>query len=323
MSILQNLINKSTLQLEVNMEKDTQLYDKETNSLIKDSIYKTSYDLEDPQPIYIRNKSTDCQKFFRKYCDCIYSPLPIIIKNILSYYSTPSSQYLTKEEAKRVNLIKKQSSEAYDQSNKSHEERLNQLKIIVNNLLDSQNEDEIWTRIGFQSSNPRTDFRGGGVKGLDFILFFIRNFNSDFQQMIEKEYFLFGIVAIKVSYLVRLFIGIYDNDYEYRLNLRINKIDECSKFQFKSFCKYLSFKDEFLNIITSKALISVKEYYVNKLFDKSKKELNFTLVDKAIYDAGVGFVSYFLNQKREVSKLDFDENIDYRLSEFLRDKLVY
>ncbi len=93
----------------------------------------------------------------------------------------------------------------------------------------------------------------------------------------------------------------------------MNKVEECSKYQLKSFCKYLCLNNKFLNIITAKALIAVSKLYETSLNEKDK-EKNFLYVDKAIYEGGLGFLSYFLSQNTNISKIELDEYIDEHLS---------
>ena len=95
----------------------------------------------------------------------------------------------------------------------------------------------------------------------------------------------------------------------------MTKVNECTKYQLKSFCKYLTYNDKFYNILCSKALISIKLYY-QSYFNKEGKELNFNLVDKAVTEGGLGFISYFLNQSTNIGKIDLDEYLDIHLSKY-------
>lgn len=50
-----------------------------------------------------------------------------------------------------------------------------------------------------------------------------------------------------LKYLSRLFIGVYDikghETGEYNLSLKTNKIQDCTKYQLKIFCKYLLYNE--------------------------------------------------------------------------------
>ena len=64
----------------------------------------------------------------------------------------------------------------YDETNARHEEAL---KTLFERVLDDEAREGAdekmktskWTDVGFQSANPRTDFRGGGLLGLLCILY--------------------------------------------------------------------------------------------------------------------------------------------------------
>ena len=90
----------------------------------------------------------------------------------------------------------------YDSLNKSHEEDLKNLYLLclkTDLTLNLKNEE--WKLIGFQSSDPRTDFRGAGYLSLLFIIYFHNKFNFEFIQMIEIKYFMFAIICIKITVL--------------------------------------------------------------------------------------------------------------------------
>jgi hypothetical protein len=72
---------------------------------------------------------------------------------------------LTKKEYKKFNALKKECITLYDQNNYEHERILNE---ILENSLDKTS----WKKLGFQSENPRTDFRAGGFYALKFIHYF-------------------------------------------------------------------------------------------------------------------------------------------------------
>jgi hypothetical protein len=69
---------------------------------------------------------------------------------------------LTKKEYRKFNSLKKECIELYDSNNAEHER-------ILNNLLDKHKS---WKKLGFQTENPRTDFRAGGIFSLKFMHYF-------------------------------------------------------------------------------------------------------------------------------------------------------
>jgi hypothetical protein len=166
---------------------------------IESRTFNITSDLEDPQPNYFNRKKTECENS----CQCILQHLKIFntgsnITKCLKYLVTPYKCYLTTKEVKQFNELCLICNEIFNQDNNEHENILLLLSERVNNILQS-NDQSIWRKIGFQTDNPRTDFRAGGVMSLNFILFFITNFHYDFERMLELEYFLFAVVAIKIS----------------------------------------------------------------------------------------------------------------------------
>lgn len=63
-------------------------------------------------------------------------------------------------------------------------------------------DNSIWRKLGFQSNNPRTDFRAGGLISVKFIDFFITNYNHEFEELTKIDCFLYAIVCIKLSVIL-------------------------------------------------------------------------------------------------------------------------
>ena len=91
----------------------------------------------------------------------------------------------------------------------------------------------------------------------------------------------------------------------------MNKITECSRYQLKNFCRYLTANPKAFEIICSFTLIVVKKYYL-KLYNKELKAVNFTLVDIAILE-GIDFLKYFLTLPISNSS-SFDEILEQKVN---------
>ena len=95
---------------------------------------------------------------------------------------------LTVSEFKAFNELKKKVIGLYDNQNSEHEKNLQELLNKTRELLNNDNSSEItqittkenndeninenekmWRKIGFQTGEPRNDFRAGGIFSLDFI----------------------------------------------------------------------------------------------------------------------------------------------------------
>lgn len=178
--------------------------------------------IESPQPNFVLRKKNICEEKIPYY--------EILKKN--HYIKDcvecliPRSEKLTKGEIINFILICKEGNIEYNSKSNKHEQLLKNLyqyyfsNQIIEENLDEQTDNKVindktdqkslinveytlnnsnWRKLGFQSENPRTDFRAGGVLSLKFIYFFVRNFTTEVEEMIKYDYFLFAVVAIKVS----------------------------------------------------------------------------------------------------------------------------
>lgn len=60
---------------------------------------------------------------------------------------------------------------------------------------------EDWKEIGFQSKNPRADFRGAGILSLSCLNYFFKYYNEQFNEMLQSgsEYFFIALSSINVT----------------------------------------------------------------------------------------------------------------------------
>ena len=72
-----------------------------------------------------------------------------------------------------------------------------------------------WTEFGFQSKNPRTDFRGGGLLSLLCLVYFAKEHTDQFQIMkqsyIEKEDFFLAISSINLTSFMMSYLYMNEN----------------------------------------------------------------------------------------------------------------
>ncbi|GLT36481.1 hypothetical protein SLA2020_108550 [Shorea laevis] len=47
---------------------------------------------------------------------------------------------------------------------------------------------ELWKDMGWQDSDPSTDFRGGGFISLENLIFFAKEYPQSFQRLLHKKY---------------------------------------------------------------------------------------------------------------------------------------
>ena len=61
-------------------------------------------------------------------------------------------------------------------------------------------------KVGFQTNDPRTDFRAGGLYSLEFMNFFITNYKVESKDIFKDNYFGFALVCITLSYKICLIL---------------------------------------------------------------------------------------------------------------------
>jgi hypothetical protein len=156
-----------------------------------------------PLPGFISNQTSifEKSKGIRILCCCFKccchskknSTEEIPNKEIVAYYS-----------------LKAVAVQSYDQLNQRHEDSL---KMLFLTCLGTEIPEDLrskeWKTVGFQSENPRTDFRGSGYMSLLFIIYFVKQYEKEYKEMIEFEFFLFAVVAIKIVVRMSLIFSFF------------------------------------------------------------------------------------------------------------------
>ena len=203
---------------------------------------------------------------------------------------------LTFSEFKSFNELKKKVSLSYDNQNPEHEKSLqdlfNKTKELLNNdnlsettqITTKENNEEnnkenekIWRKIGFQTGEPRNDFRAGGIFSLDFMIYFIKNHEKEYINILNEEYFTFALTCIRVSYLVRTYLFLLTNE-EIRINLRFKKDILATRKQLKYFCYFLFDNDNLLLNICCECLLSIFQKFKERK-NIGKKESNYLIIE--------------------------------------------
>ena len=114
----------------------------------------------------------------------------------------------SKEADSHENLLKKLCERTLDESDFISENTDEEDKT---NLRPDENlKTKAWQRVGFQSADPRTDFRAGGLLSLVCLFYFVQEHKRDFNEIkencLEKEDFYLAISSINLtSYLQSYF----------------------------------------------------------------------------------------------------------------------
>lgn len=98
----------------------------------------------------------------------------------------------------------------YDSSNLEHQEALRDLWNVaypgeeLRGLISEQ-----WKDMGWQGKDPSTDFRGGGFISLENLLFFARNYNKSFQDLLQKQEgdramweYPFAVAGVNITFML-------------------------------------------------------------------------------------------------------------------------
>ena len=208
---------------------------------------------------------------------------------------------LTVQEFKSFNLLKKKVIPSYNPQNEEHEKTLQELfnktKELLNNdnnisseiteitTKESNNDDEsekIWRKIGFQTKEPRTDFRAGGIYSLDLMMYFIKNYEKDYINILNEDYFTFALTCIRVSYLIRTYLYLLTNE-EIRINSKFQRGILANRKQLKYFCYFLIDNDNLLNDICCTSLINIYQKFKEQ--KTGQKEKNYLIIEPIIQNS--------------------------------------
>ena len=209
---------------------------------------------------------------------------------------------LTVSEFKSFIFLKKKVIPSYNEENPEHENKLkdllNKTKELLNddnnqseiteittekeNINENEKDEKLWRKIGFQTKEPRNDFRAGGIYSLDLMIYFIKNYEKDYINIINEDYFTFALTCIRVSYLIRSYLYLL-TDEEINLNIKFQRGVLANRKQLKYFCYFLFDNDNLLNDICCICLLSVFQKFKEK--KTNQKEINYFIIEPIIQNS--------------------------------------
>ena len=209
---------------------------------------------------------------------------------------------LTVSEFKSFNFLKKKVIPSYSEENPEHEntlkDLLNRTKELLNddnnqseiteittekeNINENEKDEKLWRKIGFQTKEPRNDFRAGGIHSLDLMIYFIKNYEKDYINIINEDYFTFALTCIRVSYLIRSYLYLL-TDEEININIKFQRGVLANRKQLKYFCYFLFDNDNLLNDICCICLLSVFQKFKEK--KTNQKEINYLIIEPIIQNS--------------------------------------
>jgi len=125
------------------------------------------------------------------------------------------SDCLSEPEKAALDRLKRRANIPYNQEDQTHEDLLMRYWTAV---FDGEqlpaSTSARWKRLGFQSNNPRTDFRGGGVFSLQNMVYMAEKYPADMKQMVVEQTRLLeyplSAALVNVSHMLVLFFRLND-----------------------------------------------------------------------------------------------------------------
>ena len=185
----------------------------------------------------------------------------------------------TEHEKTLKNLLNRTKELLNDDSNQSE---ITEITIEKENINENEKDEKLWRKIGFQTKEPRNDFRGGGIYSLDLMIYFIKNFEKDYLNIINEDYFTFALTCIRVSYLIRTYLYLLTSE-EIRINSKFQRGIFANRKQLKYFCYFLIDNDNLLNDICCICLIYVFQKFKEK--KTNQKEINYLIIEPIIQNS--------------------------------------
>ncbi|KAH0468805.1 hypothetical protein IEQ34_002037 [Dendrobium chrysotoxum] len=110
----------------------------------------------------------------------------------------------------RLHNLKQRLKVPFDGSRYDHQDALRQLwKLAYPNREIPPLKSELWKEMGWQGTDPSTDFRGGGFISLENLIFFAQNYPDSFQILLHKRdgnraewEYPFAVAGINISFML-------------------------------------------------------------------------------------------------------------------------
>lgn len=100
-------------------------------------------------------------------------------------------------ESNNINELVKEVGDYYNENNTNHTKILLEIEELLLEKLSKK--ENIWKDIGFQTNNPTTDIRGGGILSMKFLLFYLKNYSEEFLSNSGVDYLLMSVLVINIS----------------------------------------------------------------------------------------------------------------------------
>uniref|UniRef100_A0A0D9XNM5 ELMO domain-containing protein n=1 Tax=Leersia perrieri TaxID=77586 RepID=A0A0D9XNM5_9ORYZ len=110
----------------------------------------------------------------------------------------------------RVRFLRQRLSVPFDSSSVMHQDALKELwRLAYPSRQLPPLKSDLWKEMGWQNSDPATDFRAGGFMSLENLIYFARNYPDSFHRLLHKadgkraewEY-PFAVAGVNISYML-------------------------------------------------------------------------------------------------------------------------
>ena len=174
----------------------------------------------------------------------------------------------------------------FSTSNPRHQDKLSTLFTLAQPRLikhkpqfQQEEQGTLWKEFGFQTNIPSNDFRGGGLKSLECMIHFSKNYPNELGEMFNTEFFSFAIIMIKMCFKMRTVFRLFDvDDLNKQIQMQKNGEYLCDRKELKRFCKALSVDNEFFYKVVNMGMLITWKMYVQRI-DIDKGELNILKID--------------------------------------------
>ncbi|CAD6258530.1 unnamed protein product [Miscanthus lutarioriparius] len=110
----------------------------------------------------------------------------------------------------RLRLLRQRIDVPYDCSSVKHQDALKELwRLAYPNRQLPPLKSDLWKEMGWQNSDPSTDFRAGGFMSLENLIYFARNYPDSFHRLLHKSdgkraewEYPFAIGGVNISYML-------------------------------------------------------------------------------------------------------------------------
>ncbi|ONK55242.1 uncharacterized protein A4U43_UnF5960 [Asparagus officinalis] len=135
-------------------------------------------------------------------------PLPSINYNGQANWN--KQVFISPLQEERLQNLKQRLGVPFDDTRLEHQEALKHLwKLAYPQREIPPLKSELWKEMGWQGSDPSTDFRGGGFVSLENLIFFARNYPASFQLLLHKKVgtraeweYPFAVAGINISFML-------------------------------------------------------------------------------------------------------------------------